>query len=86
MVASHLIWLMRTKEMRKRAKAAGQTFDESEECVQWQSHGIDLKSVFSNPFSGKERPRSKSQSDEDGTGPLVVPQNVVPRTVPNAVV
>jgi hypothetical protein len=77
---------MRTKEMRERAKAAGKTFDESEECVQWQSHGIDLKGVFSNLFSGKKRPRSNSQSDEDGTGPLMVPQNVVPTTVPNAVV
>jgi hypothetical protein len=86
MVASHLIWLLRTKDMRQRAKAAGQSFDESEECVQWQAHGLDLKNVLSRAFSGKERAHGDSESDHDGTGPLVVPQNVVPKTVPNAVV
>jgi hypothetical protein len=53
MVASHLIWLLRTRDMRGRAKALGQTFDSSDECVQWQAEGIDLQRMMTRLFSNK---------------------------------
>ena len=79
MVASHLIWLMRTRKMRTRAKEAGKTFDESAECIQWQSEGIDLRNMFTGLFS-------KSNDINEHTNPLVTPEEVIPKTVPNAVV
>jgi hypothetical protein len=46
MVASHLIWLFRTRAIRKRAKAEDKTFDEYPEGVEWQSKGVDLEAKF----------------------------------------
>ncbi|KAJ4299648.1 hypothetical protein N0V90_004894 [Kalmusia sp. IMI 367209] len=46
MVASHLVWMARTKIIRKRANNEGQTFDESVEGREWQAKGIDLEAKF----------------------------------------
>jgi hypothetical protein len=86
MVASHLVWLWRTKEMRKRAKEEGQTFDEHEECLQWQAKGLDLEGMFGRLFSKKDQPYETSDHGGDGAGALVEPHSVVPKTVPNAMV
>jgi hypothetical protein len=61
MVASHLIWLLRTRAIRRRAKEADQTFDESEECIEWQAQGTDLEAKFLGLFAG-ERCREDSVS------------------------
>ncbi|KAF2114271.1 PQ loop repeat protein [Lophiotrema nucula] len=55
MVASHLIWMMRTKKFRKLAKDAGVTFDEHPECVAWQAKGIDLGAKFRKMVGMKEK-------------------------------
>ncbi|KAH5581255.1 hypothetical protein HBI24_136210 [Parastagonospora nodorum] len=83
MVASHWIWLFRTRAMRKRAKEHDQSFDESEECIEWQSKGVELEAIFWRLFSKKD------QVDRDaglGCDSPVEPHSVVPKTVPNAVV
>jgi hypothetical protein len=82
MVASHLVWLLRTKEMRKHAKDSGHTFDEDEDCIQWQEKGIDLEDMFLRVFAKKDRSRDSASSG----GPLVAPQHLVPKTVPNAII
>jgi hypothetical protein len=86
MVASHLIWLLRTRDMRGRAKALGQTFDSSDECVQWQAEGIDLQRMMTRLFSKKEHSSNDSDSQNDGTETMVVPEHIVSKTVPIAVV
>jgi hypothetical protein len=86
MVASHLIWLLRTKGMRRRAKEAGQTFDQSEEGSQWESKGIDLETKFKDLFT-RDRPLlNNSEPRGDGTDAIIVPEHIVPKTVPNAMV
>jgi len=71
MVASHLVWLLRTRKIRKIAKAAGQAFDDNKECQEWQSKGITF-------FAKK-----KMMIEQSGYGGC---EHVVPKTVPNAVV
>ena len=85
MVASHLVWLLRTRNIRRRAKDSGQTFDESEEGIQWQAKGIDLEVMVKALFAGDKVQRNKSRSDIESIDRLVVPEDVVPKTVPNAV-
>lgn len=86
MVASHMIWLIRTRGIRKRAKEAGETFDEFEEGVEWQAKGIDIEEKVRHFFS------KKSIAEEDGlpvigvADALANPEEVTPKTVPNAVV
>ena len=46
MVTSHLIWRLRTRGIRKRAKAEGKTFDEFDEAQRWQAEGIFLEAKF----------------------------------------
>jgi hypothetical protein len=79
MVASHLVWLFRTRKIRARAKVSGETFDESAEGTQWQANGIDLEKMFLGLFSN-------SKNVTDHSDPLVSPEEVIPKTVPNAVV
>jgi hypothetical protein len=86
MVASHLIWLLRTRDMRRRARAFGQTFDTSDECVQWQAEGLDLLRMFTRLFSKHEHSANDRNSQTDGTESMVVPEHVVPKTVPIAAV
>ena len=79
MVASHLTWLVRTRKMRARAAEADETFDNSAECIQWQAKGWDLGKMFTGLFS-----RSNDKIEQADT--LVNPEEVTPKTVPNAVV
>ncbi|KAH7366596.1 PQ loop repeat protein-like protein [Pyrenochaeta sp. MPI-SDFR-AT-0127] len=87
MVASHMVWLIRTRGIRERAKEAGQTFDESEECVEWQSRGIDLERKIQVLFSrnNSSLSREETRSDTDSVGTLINP-DMPPKTVPNAIV
>ncbi|OAL51573.1 PQ loop repeat protein-like protein [Pyrenochaeta sp. DS3sAY3a] len=88
MVASHFIWLLRTWDLRKRAKEEGKTFDESEECVQWQAKGIDLEAkfrgLFSKTTSGPDEEARNSSIDSDAAPAL--DEHITPKTVPNAVI
>ena len=50
-VASQLIWLFRTRNIRKRAKEAGKTFDDFPEAIEWQqSGGIDIENLILDLF------------------------------------
>ncbi|ORY18258.1 PQ loop repeat protein-like protein [Clohesyomyces aquaticus] len=40
---SHLIWMYRTRYIRRRAKEAGMDFDRFPEAVEWQSGGIGVR-------------------------------------------
>ena len=86
MVASHLVWLMRTRGIRQRAKDAGQTFDEFDEGIEWQSQGLDLEKKFLRMFSRTNLPGSRIAGDSsvDTYGTFAGSDNVVPKTVPNA--
>ncbi|KAF1943846.1 PQ loop repeat protein [Clathrospora elynae] len=86
MVASHLIWRLRTREMRTRAKAAGQTFDEFEESAQWQAKGIDLEKKLFGLFSKKRAPGEDAIADVDNADTSVDPEHFIPKTVPNVLV
>jgi hypothetical protein len=86
MVASHLIWLLRTRDMRRRAQAFGHSFDSSDECIQWQAKGIDLRRMMTRLGSKKKLSENNLSSQNDGTASMVVPEHVVPKTVPIAVV
>ena len=44
-VASHLVWRLRTRGIRKDAQEAGQSFDDYREAVLWQSKGFDAEKV-----------------------------------------
>ncbi|KAF2797474.1 PQ loop repeat protein-like protein [Melanomma pulvis-pyrius CBS 109.77] len=66
MVASHLIWLLRTRGIRKRAKVEGKSFDEVAEGVQWQSEGVNLESKFKKLVAQwKRKPGASIRSQED---------------------
>lgn len=62
MVTSHLIWLLRTRGIRKRAKEQELTFDEAEEGIAWQAKGIDFEAKFWGLIGKSDRAK-----DEDGT-------------------
>ena len=66
MVVSHLIWKLRTRGIRKRAKAEGQTFDECEEGREWQAQGIDLEAKFWK-LLGREGKLGRGGEVEAGT-------------------
>lgn len=87
-VSSHFVWLLRTRGIRRRAKEAGQTFDESPEGIEWQSRGIDVKRKLKALFSKKEpsSPEEESRSEAGSVETLISPENVIPKTVPNALV
>ncbi|KAF1830376.1 PQ loop repeat protein [Decorospora gaudefroyi] len=86
MVASHLVWLLRTRDIRKRAKEAGETFDEFDEGVQWQAKGIDLEKKFLALFSKKDAQQGEDANKVESPDAPVSPEEVTPKTVPNAVV
>ncbi|KAF1968930.1 PQ loop repeat protein [Bimuria novae-zelandiae CBS 107.79] len=64
MVVSHLIWKLRTRGIRKGAKAEGETFDESTEGREWQAKGIDLEAKFWNLVGRKDM--SDNENAEEG--------------------
>jgi hypothetical protein len=88
MVASHLIWLFRTRDIRKRAKDAGLSFDESEEGILWQSKGINLEKTLSDLFAKRRSATDSSEVDSDGIEPYIVvpPEHITSKTVPNVMV
>ncbi|CAO2654030.1 Nn.00g107630.m01.CDS01 [Neocucurbitaria sp. VM-36] len=86
MVASHLTWLFRTRGIRKRAKDDGKSFDESEEGIEWQSKGLDLETKLLKLFSRKHSPGEDFNTENGSADNLVIPDHVIPKTVPNAMV
>ena len=86
MVASHLVWLLRTGEMRRRAKEAGETFDQFEETAEWQARGIDVEKKLRHTFFKKSTKNGKEHVDVNGAETVVNSEDITPKTVPNAVV
>jgi len=88
MVASHLVWLLRTRGIRSRAKEAGETFDESQEGLQWQAQGVDLEkrilSLFGQGSQNAEDTRTNPDSGLNSADTLVPPAEAVPKAVPIA--
>lgn len=79
MVASHLVWRLRTRGIRKRAKAGGKTFDESEEGTAWQAKGIDLEAKFWRLVGWEDRAREEEEhSGEPIEEEVVAGKNAVP--------
>ncbi|KAL6710610.1 hypothetical protein ACN47E_008658 [Coniothyrium glycines] len=86
MVASHMLWLLRTRAIRKRAKETGQTFDESEEGIEWQSKGFDLEQKLSKLISIKYSNIGDSSADSIPEESDIIVQRNQTKTVPNAAV
>lgn len=78
------MWLLRTRGIRMRAKEAGQTFDEFEEGVEWQSRGFDLEKKLLSRFSKKTPKGESSHVDMIGREEDVEAESNTPKTVPNA--
>jgi hypothetical protein len=86
MVVSHLIWRLRTRGIRKRAKAEGKTFDESAEGRAWQAQGIDLETKF-RKFWKLIRQGVNVQEEEDHAEDTIAEEVVAGKnTVPIGVV
>jgi hypothetical protein len=86
MVASHMIWLLRTRAIRRRANEADQTFDESEECIQWQAKGVDLEAKFLSLFVKDRLREDRDSLRSDASNAVVAPEHVTPKLVSNALV
>ncbi|KAF2680468.1 PQ loop repeat protein-like protein [Lentithecium fluviatile CBS 122367] len=86
MVTSHLIWRLRTRGIRKRAKADGKTFDESEEGLAWQAKGIDLEAKFWKFVERGEKVGAFGASDTDEIVAAEVVRGTNKNMVPNAAV
>ncbi|KAK3394109.1 hypothetical protein B0H63DRAFT_36023 [Podospora didyma] len=56
---SHVVWLIRTRKLRKAAKAEGKTFDDI--AAEYEAHGI--------PFKFAERKSCKERKAEEETAP-----------------
>lgn len=83
MVASHLIWKLRTRGIHKRAKVEGKTFDESEEGREWQAKGIDLEAKFWKMLGREDKAKTSHEAE-----PAAVREDVAAgkNTVPIGVV
>ncbi|KAK1918180.1 hypothetical protein CFE70_000732 [Pyrenophora teres f. teres 0-1] len=86
MVASHLVWLLRTRGMRRRAKEAGKTFDEFQETTEWQARGINIEKKLMKAFFKKNTEEEKEQVDTNGSEILVHSEEATPKLVSNTVV
>jgi hypothetical protein len=71
-VASHLIWLLRTRGIRKRAKEAGKTFDDFPEAIEWQANGIDLEKMFLALFKKEALPDTTPKTTPGNTNTSTV--------------
>ncbi|RAR10731.1 PQ loop repeat protein [Stemphylium lycopersici] len=85
MVASHLTWRLRTRGIRKRAKESGKTFEEFEEGIEWQAKGIDLGKLLKRLTAGKTCEGTSGAASVDVEA-LPIPEEVTPKTVPDAAV
>lgn len=65
---SHIIWLLRTREVRKQAKAQGKTFDDV--AAEHEERGIPFK--FAERKSRKERERQAGGEEGDVEAGAVV--------------
>jgi hypothetical protein len=67
MFISHGIWYLRTREIRKRAEAAGMSFGESPEAIEWQNSGFDLSlsKIFGKLRRTEKEESEPSQREED---------------------
>ena len=86
MVISHLVWLLRTRSIRKRAKEAGKTFDNFEEGVEWQAKGVDIGRLLKRIFTTRTEAERGASVAVDGIEALPKAEEVTPKTVSNAVV
>lgn len=88
MVVSHLVWLLRTRGIQRRAKEAGKTFDEYEEGIEWQSNGIDVEMLLKGMLIRKSKAKAKkgSSAGVDDIEASATPEEVIPKTIPNATV
>ncbi|KAH7409903.1 PQ loop repeat protein [Phaeosphaeria sp. MPI-PUGE-AT-0046c] len=86
MVASHLVWTLRTRGLRKLAKESGQTFDENPGCIEWQAKGIDLEGSFLRLFSKKDRTEDDCDIEDSLPSSPVEPPRVSSKTVRVSVV
>lgn len=77
MVVSHLIWRLRTRGIRKRAKTEGDTFDESAEGKAWQAEGIDIEAKFWR-WMGRENKVRDRVEGEEAIEEIVPDKNTVP--------
>jgi hypothetical protein len=67
-VASQLIWLFRTRGIRKRAKESGKTFDDFPEAVEWQQSGeIDIENMFLTLFKKNKSPATTPEKTSGNT-------------------
>ena len=85
MVVSHLIWLLRTRDIRKLAKEAGKTFDEFDEGIEWQAKGIDVGHWLKSMFTGRDGAKTRASVAVDDIEAFPTTEEVTPKTVPNAV-
>jgi hypothetical protein len=86
MVVSHLVWRLRTRGIRQRAKEQGKTFDESEEGIAWQAQGIDCGAKLRRLFGMKEKLDMKVGQSESTIMEEDVAAVGQKNMVPNAVV
>jgi hypothetical protein len=84
MVASHLVWLLRTRAIRRRAREAGETFDESQEGLQWQAQGVNLEKRILRLLGRGSRHAEGTDSGLDSADTLAAPAEAVPKAVPIA--
>ncbi|ROW10131.1 hypothetical protein VMCG_02116 [Cytospora schulzeri] len=77
--ASHIIWRLRTRKIRKEAKAQGKTFDDI--AAEHEERGIPFK--FAERKSRKERRKQQEKDIEEGAA-AVTPAGRPARTDPAA--
>lgn len=78
MVISHLIWRLRTRGIRKKAKEERKTFDESEEGRAWEAKGIDLEAKFWKLLGRGEKIHDTDDVEETVEEAVVGHKNTVP--------
>jgi hypothetical protein len=77
-VASQLIWLLRTRGIRKRAMEAGKAFEDFSEAIEWQSRGIDIEKTITTLFTKKSSADKKLEKTSGNTSTVTVAPSVFP--------
>lgn len=88
MVVSHLIWKVRVRGLRKRARESGVKFDEFPEAVEWQAKGIDVEAKLRGLFGRKSGDRKTGAMDKVDNEEVCVEgggKGAEKATVPNVV-